>query len=124
MSLLQRLRAVKIAKTITEGQLLPAWYGIAWRDFYRNTAVCYPVPLNLIAAVGRAAGMFAKHGARTVHSDPRAAYDQGFKAGRASVGGWQANVVVQNFANGGTLSPEAAAEIRTSLQREYGRGLR
>lgn len=35
---------------VPEGGQFPRGYGIAWRSFDRNGAVCYPIPLNWIMA--------------------------------------------------------------------------
>ena len=39
-----------IAKVISEGELIPKGYGIAWPLFYSREFVCYPFPLNHIIA--------------------------------------------------------------------------
>ncbi len=35
------------------GEMLPAWYGIAYRDMYRQWDVCYPIPLNHVVGILR-----------------------------------------------------------------------
>jgi hypothetical protein len=40
-------------KEITEHQLLPAFYGVAYRDYRRNKIVCYPLLINLIVILWR-----------------------------------------------------------------------
>jgi len=92
---------MNIRKTVNPGELLPAWYGVAWIDYMRNQAVCYPVPLNLLAALVRCVYMFAKHGARWLSHDPRGAYHPGFEAGRAS-----AHAVIVNQVVGDVVGPE------------------
>ena len=37
-------------KRINEGEQMPKWYGVAYRDFAMYQAVCYPIPLNIIVA--------------------------------------------------------------------------
>lgn len=71
------MKRLHIVKRISEGQLLPPFYGVAWVVWYSNEAICLPVPLNLIAALAREAWLFCKHGWRPMHRSPRAAYDQG-----------------------------------------------
>ena len=38
----------KIRKLIWQGERYPRGYGMAWLDFERNAAVCYPIPLNVV----------------------------------------------------------------------------
>lgn len=45
---------------IGNGQKYPRWYGLAWIDFERNAAVCYPIPLNIIARTVYLAWLFCK----------------------------------------------------------------
>lgn len=37
-----------VKKVINEGEAIPKYYGIAYRDYLRYQAVCYPIVLNLI----------------------------------------------------------------------------
>lgn len=37
-----------IRKLIWQGQKFPRGYGMAWLDYRRNAAVCYPIPLNVV----------------------------------------------------------------------------
>lgn len=75
---------MRIRKEICHGDVIPAWYGVAWIAVMRDVAVCYPIPLNLIAAALRGLWIWAMHGYRAVPIDPRAAYAQGFADGRRS----------------------------------------
>lgn len=68
---------MKIIKTVRENELLPRFYGVAWRSFNSPSIFCLPVPLNLIVGVLRSMWMFCKHGSRRIYMNPRAAYDQG-----------------------------------------------
>lgn len=68
---------MKIVKRINKGEMLPPFYGVAWQDWYGDVAVCLPVPLNLIAAIGRSIWIFMRHGHRHVPMSPRDAYYQG-----------------------------------------------
>jgi len=40
-------------KIIDEGMRIPKGYGIAWRDFARDQAICYPIGLNQIVRWAR-----------------------------------------------------------------------
>ena len=39
---------LEMKKIIDGGMQIPKGYGIAWRDFARDQAICYPLILNLI----------------------------------------------------------------------------
>lgn len=43
-----------ITREVRQGEIIPAWYGVAWVRFDRDVTVCLPMPLNLIAAAARA----------------------------------------------------------------------
>lgn len=73
---------MKISKEVREGELLPAWYGVAWRRWDANTAICYPVPLNVLCAWCRGVLIWLKHGGRIVPSNSREAYAQGLRDGK------------------------------------------
>jgi hypothetical protein len=62
--------------------MLPPWYGCAWYDFPRNEMVCYPVGLNLLVMMARAAYFAVKHGGHAVRINPRDAYAQGYADAR------------------------------------------
>lgn len=76
-----------LIKRINNGDLLPSFYGIAWVDLYRNQAVCLPLGLNALVAVCRSAYHSVRHAGLIVRANPRDAYEQGFRAGRASAHG-------------------------------------
>lgn len=69
-------------KRVGEGYMLPAWYGVAWRDLASNQAVCLPIGLNMAAALCRNAYYTIKFAGRTVAQNPREAYAQGLRDGR------------------------------------------
>lgn len=79
------MRRIQIIKRVSEGEILPPFYGVAWVDWLSNSAMCMPVPLNLVAQVLREVWFACKGGWQEVPRNPRAAYAQGFKDGRASV---------------------------------------
>ena len=70
---------------VYQGDLMPAYYGFAYRDINGDFAVFYPVPLNLIVAMWRSFYAFLRCGGIAMSPDPRQAYRQGFEAGRKSV---------------------------------------
>lgn len=72
-------------KKITNGQLIPRFYGVAWFRWQAGEAVCLPLGLNVLAALARTAYFSVKHAGRIVHASPRDAYAQGLRDGRLSV---------------------------------------
>lgn len=40
-------------KIISDGQMYPTLYGVAYYDYLKRQAVCYPVPFNLVARLTR-----------------------------------------------------------------------
>lgn len=73
-----------LIKYANNGELLPRFYGVAWFDWPTNRAACLPLGLNVLAALVRSAYFSIKHGGRIVMANPRDAYAQGLRAGRAS----------------------------------------
>lgn len=43
-----------LRKAIDEGELMPNGYGVAYVDYCRRQAVCYPIGLNAVIGVCRA----------------------------------------------------------------------
>ena len=37
--------------SIRRGEVIPYYFGVAYYDHERDTAVCYPIPFNLIVSV-------------------------------------------------------------------------
>jgi hypothetical protein len=79
---LGQLRLPKLRVDVAFGHRIPAWYGVAWQDWLTHSAICYPIPINLVVAFLRAVYLWMKHGYREVPLDPRDAFNQGFEAGR------------------------------------------
>jgi len=79
-------------KKITNGELIPPFYGVAWFDWQGNHAVCLPLGINVVAALGRALYFSVKHAGRLVMQNPRDAYAQGLLDGRAQAEGRRAGV--------------------------------
>ncbi len=75
---------MKIVKEIHRGQIIPAFYGIAWMEYTVDRYVCLPIPLNIIAAISRSVYIWLRHGYKPIAIDPRDAYNQGIKFGRNS----------------------------------------
>jgi|GEM_PF-6171247 hypothetical protein len=73
-----------IQRIVREGELMPRFYGIAWRNYFRREAVCFPVPLNVILAFARQAYLWIRLGHVEVSSDPRSAYEQGRREAQQS----------------------------------------
>lgn len=74
--------ALNIIKRIDQGGLLPRFYGVAWFDDWRtHSAVCLPVPINVLARVLRDAWLYLAHPSQSVPFNPRAAYWQGRREG-------------------------------------------
>ena len=72
-----------LIKKINQGGLLPRFYGVAWVDWYRDQAICLPLGLNLAAACARNVYYSIKNAGRLVRANPRDAYQQGLRDGRA-----------------------------------------
>ena len=44
---------MKIRIELRQCEAMPKYYGLAWHEYYRNIAVCMPIPLNVIAYILR-----------------------------------------------------------------------
>ena len=55
---------MNIKREIREGDLIPAWYGIAWTEYREGIlfASCLPIPFNLVIGWARRLYLWAKHG--------------------------------------------------------------
>lgn len=69
-------------RRISAGTIIPAWYGVAWKEWHSNQAVCLPLGLNLIAAAVRNLYYSIKFAGRMVSENQRDAYAQGLRDGR------------------------------------------
>jgi hypothetical protein len=47
------IKKIITRKAIMEGEKIPTFYGVAYRDFAMMQAVCYPIPLNWVVRWGR-----------------------------------------------------------------------
>ncbi len=69
-------------KRIKQGAIVPAWYGVAWREWDSHEAVCLPVGLNAIVAVTRWAWFGIRFAGVALPDRERDAYAQGYRDGR------------------------------------------
>jgi hypothetical protein len=70
-------------KRIRQGDLLPLYYGTAWIEHQNYEVVCLPLGINVIAAVARSLYFSIRFAHLMVYSNPRDAYMQGVRDGRA-----------------------------------------
>lgn len=66
-----------LLKRVSEGEVMPEWYGVAWHENYERVTVCAPVPLNLAIAACRGVWHWMRWGYKPVRISPREAYAQG-----------------------------------------------
>lgn len=71
-------------KIIHPDEVIPPWYGIAYRRYDLNHAVCYPLFINLLVMIIRAIFYALRYGHIGVRDDPRQAYAQGVADGQQS----------------------------------------
>lgn len=115
-------------KRVPEHQAMPAWYGVAWRDFRALETVVAPVPLNLVAACARNVWTFLRVGHVPMSPDPRAAYEAGRRAeanrrDKATDVAARHNLaaILERYSAHGArfvLAPELAREIAKHLRAE------
>lgn len=53
-----------IRKTISEGQIIPRFYGKAFFNYMTYEAICYPIPMNFIVGWARTLLCILKMGTR------------------------------------------------------------
>lgn len=46
MEIKSKYKRVVTLKRRYEGEALPKWYGVAYRDYVTDCDICYPIPLN------------------------------------------------------------------------------
>lgn len=76
---------MKLIKEVRHGEMIPPWYGVAWTRYDLDSAMCFPVPINMIAGLGRAFVIFVRYGYLGVKSNPRDAFHQGYVAGKSEI---------------------------------------
>ncbi len=68
---------------VPEAAEIPKWYGIAYRDFSRMGAVCYPIPLNWPVRWARSIWILLRiPGPNWVEEWDGAAYAEGLRQGK------------------------------------------
>lgn len=65
---------MKVLKRIEQGELIPAWHGVAYFDFASLKCVVAPLPLNIVIGLARAAYTTLRFAHRAVADSQRAAY--------------------------------------------------
>lgn len=80
----RRVRAPRLIFEVNEGSILPAWYGLAWHRYHKLSAVCMPLPFNILAAALRGVWIWLRFGFLPVPCNPLDAYWQGLQDGRRS----------------------------------------
>lgn len=78
---------MKLIEHVPHNCVIPAWYGVAWRDWTGMHLVCMPVPLNMVVGLARALYVFVRHGYLGVEANPRDAYMQGLREGERKARG-------------------------------------
>jgi len=76
---------MKIMKEVREGEIITAWYGVAWNEWQSKIAICYPMPLNMLVAAVRVIVIWMRAGYRAVPVNPRDAYLQGRRDERREI---------------------------------------
>lgn len=71
-------------RMVFEGQALPFWYGVTYRDPAWRAWVCHPIPLNFLVRWGRALWWFLAREPKAdrLESACEAAYERGFRVGQ------------------------------------------
>lgn len=64
---------------IAAGEMIPNGYGVAYHEYERDVAVCYPIPVNLVVGLWRVILVRLKIGFG--HNAVARAYDRGHRDG-------------------------------------------
>ena len=64
---------------VAQGERLPNWYGVAYREFCADHVICYPIPINLLVRWHHGLKWLVK---KDKASALQVAYSAGFAAGR------------------------------------------
>jgi len=68
---------------VLQGMELPRWYAVAWHDYSRNVAVCYPIGIHLLVGWPRLVWKWLRFRSVPTRWDTlRQAYEAGHLAGR------------------------------------------
>lgn len=73
---------MKLRTELSEGEMIPKGYGIAYRRLDRLTAILYPVPLNMIVTLLNRFWVWLKHGGNLYNNGFHKGYDDGYTNGR------------------------------------------
>lgn len=73
------MRRLITFKAIHRGEMIPRFYGVAYHDYPRRVAICYPIPLNWLIRWGRDLYFFLSNAARDDQISQ--AYKAGFNDG-------------------------------------------
>ncbi len=71
-----------LRKEIHEAAIIPTGYGLAWWEWNRPIAICYPIPLNVIVSLARRFWLALKHFGK--QDREMAAYQAGMDARQLS----------------------------------------
>lgn len=75
------MKRSKLLRRIQRGEMVPAWYSIAWWDWNTNGFYVLPVPLALPVAFARWVWAGLQTGSKKMVHDPRVAYLAGIQQG-------------------------------------------
>lgn len=119
------MKKVFTRQAIQYGAKIPFGYGIAYRDFAMDVAICYPIPINLVVRWVR---NFYEMIAYRIHSTmfqkqlediATSSYEKGFKAGQEIRKHEADKLYRQGYENG---FQSATAEIYATIMRELENG--
>jgi len=82
--LLAKIRSVLVVRVNRMDGFVPPYYGVAWRSEHVDQLVCMLVPLNAIAGLLRGSYFYLRRFGARVSADPRVAYEEGVRSGKAS----------------------------------------
>ena len=79
-----------LRKEVYHGEIIPKYYGIAWREFHRDVAVAYPIPFNIAFSCIRDVYIWFMHGRngwldKKLDASYNIGYDKGYKSAKALI---------------------------------------
>jgi hypothetical protein len=75
------MKRFQLLQFIVPGQVIPAWYGLAWYDWQRNGHYALPIFLALPCGVARWLWAGLRTGSKAMAIDSRVAYLDGIQQG-------------------------------------------
>ncbi len=77
----------KLIVLLGEGEVVPFWYGLAYKDFTRDVCVFLPIPINFIIRASREFYWLMMKAwpnklERKIHEETHAAFERGKQMGR------------------------------------------